>query len=182
MGAFEDSYEIAVTKLARIERAHAAPPPPPIGRPLPRHIDTGALDRQRDLEKLATIACEENERLERELALTQQMLTHAQEEADRLRRKVSALEEAIADPRAVLGLPPLDESVMIPPPSHRRRGDAIAPFLLLAIVGGVVALIAQPVPSSPWGTLAAVQLSSPSYRAAHAIDLVRRQLVRIFSR
>ena len=56
----EDSYEGAVRRLARLGHAGMVLAPP-----AQDHV--GESDRVRDLEELATLACEDNERLTREL-------------------------------------------------------------------------------------------------------------------
>ncbi|HZS37175.1 MAG TPA: hypothetical protein VFF06_10120 [Polyangia bacterium] len=81
----EDSYEGALRRLNRLRHAGLdfAPPPPA----LPPENDES--DRMRDLEELATLACDENERLKEELG-------GARGEIARLQRLSSTLREMLA--------------------------------------------------------------------------------------
>ena len=101
----EDSYEGAVRRLRRLGHAgfDAAP-----------RDD----DRMRDLEELATLACDDNERLGREL-------DDARHEIDRLRRMVTMLQETIASAQS-------EETFGTPKASG--RGFAFY-FFTLAILG-----------------------------------------------
>ncbi|HEY2747599.1 MAG TPA: hypothetical protein VGL86_23420 [Polyangia bacterium] len=78
----EDSYEGAVRRLARLGHAGIHLAPPSADR-------VGDADRLRDLEELATLACDDNERLTRELDA-------ARVEMDRLRLQVMSLQSMVA--------------------------------------------------------------------------------------
>ena len=70
----EDSYEGAVRRLSRLSNAGVDLLPS-------RRDDAEAKmrERMRDLEELATVATEENERLERELADARETIQHLQD-------------------------------------------------------------------------------------------------------
>jgi hypothetical protein len=109
MNRIEDSYEGAVRRLKAM--GHLSPQEDPRPQPVPR-IPAPPLaklpapnSRTRDLEQLANLACEENERLETELA------TVRAENAS-LRRRIAMLEETLNDPRGVLGLPALPTGLL----------------------------------------------------------------------
>jgi hypothetical protein len=114
----ENSYEGAVRRLARLSTAGVDLVPS-------RRDDEEASLRQRmrDLEELATLATEENERLERELG-------RARETIARLQDQLTA-----ADRQAL-------RELMEPPPPAKRRSRL--PLLLPAL--GVVAMMAL----QPW--------------------------------
>src|SRR5690349_19839244 len=78
----EDSYEGALRRLNRMRLAGVDLAPPP--RQPERERDDGE-DRVRDLEELATLACDENEQLKTELM-------NARAELDRLRGLVAMLQ------------------------------------------------------------------------------------------
>jgi hypothetical protein len=117
----EDSYEGALRRLSRLQRAgvHLAPPPEPEPEP---------DDRMRDLEELATLACDENEKLKQELS-------GARREIDHLRQLVATLQGSLmsAEP---------DEPLNVP----RSRGGPFLFFLFILFAGGGVAVYAM----RPW--------------------------------
>ncbi len=102
----EDSYEGAVRRLRRL--GHAG-------------VDLAPQTDQRvcDLEELATLACDENERLGQEL-------DQARDEIDRLRRLVATLQETLSSGQS-------EESFTGAKP--RGRGAAFY-FVMLVIFGG----------------------------------------------
>ena len=116
----EDSYEGAVRRLRRLEMAaiDVAPPPSVV-------VDDGA-DRMSELEELATLACEDNERLTRELA-------GARYEIERLRGIVTTLQQTLAGTDA-------GEDVVYPPRS-RGKGAAFYFFVIMIIGAGAAALL-----------------------------------------
>jgi outer membrane biosynthesis protein TonB len=89
----EDSYEGAVRRLRRL--GHAVDPTPT--RALSRQLES-TNERMRDLEELAALACDENDRLTREL-------DSSREEIDRLTRALTRLQAAIAPTEAELAVP-----------------------------------------------------------------------------
>ncbi len=115
----EDSYEGAVRRLRRLGHAGFDLAPPALAK-----TSAEADDRMRDLEELATLACDDNERLTREL-------DGAHEEIDRLRRQVTTLQEMLASA-------PSDDPFAAP----KQRGRGLALFLFtLVIVGGAAAAL-----------------------------------------
>jgi hypothetical protein len=117
----EDSYEGALRRLSRLQRAgvHLAPPPEPEPEP---------DDRMRDLEELATLACDENERLKQELA-------GARHQIDHLRQLVATLQGSLTSAEP-------DEPLNVP----RSRGGPFLFFLFILFAGGGVAVYAM----RPW--------------------------------
>ena len=114
----EDSYEGAVRRLRRLENAgfHA-------GALAEVSADrAGDADRMRDLEELATLACDDNERLTREL-------DEARGQIERLRLQVMMLQQQVAGA-------PADEPLALP-----RRSRAGMYFFLLAIAGAAAAAL-----------------------------------------
>ena len=81
----EDSYEGAIQRLRRLGHAGIELSRP---APLSQQLDE-AQQRLRDVEELATLACDDNERLTRELDA-------ARGEIARLQRQVSMLQESVA--------------------------------------------------------------------------------------
>jgi hypothetical protein len=138
----EDSYEGAARRLAKLSHAGVDLLPS-------RRDDTEASlqGRMRDLEELATLASEENERLERELTAARETIERLQAqltEADRQRLR-DLVEEA--------------------PPRQPRR--SLLPLLIgLAGAGAVVvaAFLLQ-----PWQTLPRAQASLEKYIQRHAL-------------
>jgi hypothetical protein len=120
----EDSYEGAVRRMRRLGIAggNLAPKAPSAADKLAE-----AETRMSELEELATLACEENETLKRELAF-------ARENIERLRRQVAMLQETIAGP---------DEYSYKPP---RSRGGFFWFFTVVILGGG----IASAVMLKPW--------------------------------
>jgi hypothetical protein len=120
----EDSYEGAVRRLRRLGHAGLDLAPPALAQ-----SSAQADERMRELEELATLACDENDRLQREL-------DGAREQINRLQGQVTSLQEMLASSQP-------DESFAAPKP----RGRAAALFFLVAIVGvGVAALFT----ARPW--------------------------------
>src|SRR5437588_13127386 len=105
----EDSYEGAVRRLSRLGHA---------GVDLaPRN------DRLHDLEELATLACDENERLTREL-------DSARADIARLQRQVATLQETLVSAQS-------DDAFAAPKP----RGRGAAFFFAITIVGAGAAAL-----------------------------------------
>jgi hypothetical protein len=122
MNVVESSYEGAVRRLQAL--GHRV------------HDSSLSEGRMRDLEELAMIACDQNEKLEAEVA-------QLREEKVALQRKVAMLEAVISDPRAVLGLPDLTSSVStMPRESIGRRRSLALPISVVAaaalLVGAVL--------------------------------------------
>jgi hypothetical protein len=115
----EDSYEGAVRRLRRLGHGAAdlAPKPPTAAEKLAE-----AESRMSELEELATLACEENESLKRELAF-------AREQLERNRRQIAMLQETIAGP---------DEYSYRPP---RSRGGFFWFFTIVILGGGIAASV-----------------------------------------
>jgi hypothetical protein len=120
----EDSYEGAVRRLRRLGHAGVdlAPPKPAYSSP---------NDRLRDLEELATLACDENEQLKSELAA-------ARGEIARLHRVVATLQESM-----IAGSQADDPFTADKVP--RKRG-AFYFFLIVILGGGAAALYV----TRPW--------------------------------
>jgi len=128
----EDSYEGALRRLSRLQRAGVVLAPPPAVEAEPDDHE-----RMRDLEELAALACDENERLKQELA-------GARGELERLRQLVAAMQSSVsAEP---------DEPLSVP----RTRGGAFYFFVfsLLAVAGVAVYAL------RPWERHAAPAASS----------------------
>jgi len=115
----EDSYEGAVRRLRRLGHAGVDFAPSPARSR--KSEDTS--DRMRDLEELATLACEENEQLKREL-------DDARSEMERLRRLVSTLQETLT-----LSQSNDHFSEQVP----RRRGGVFWFFAIVIVGGGAAA-------------------------------------------
>ena len=114
----EDSYEGAVRRLRRLGHAGVEPAAPPAAQ------STKTNDRLRDLEELATLACDQNERLTRDL-------DGARDEIARLQGVVAALKESAASAQSEAPLA-----------AQNRRGRGLVFYLVThAIVGGVVAVL-----------------------------------------
>ncbi len=134
----EDSYEGAVRRLARLGHAGLNLAPP-------SEDHVGESDRQRDLEELATLACEDNERLTRELESTRT-------EMDRLRLQVVSLQQMLAGQQN-------EEPVYAP---RRGRSGAFYFFVIAVIGAGAAALFTF----RPWDrlqpSLAMASVSTPA--------------------
>ena len=118
----EDSYEGALRRLERLRLSglHFGAPPPE-----PEHDER---DRMRDLEELASLACDENERLKQELACMQS-------ELEQLRQRVAELDRA-------------DETMTVP-----KRPAAFYFFIAVVVVGAIAfLLILHPWTSRPLPT------------------------------
>jgi hypothetical protein len=109
----EDSYESAVRRLRRL--GHAGPD-------LASSMIAGQAEekqeRMRDLEELATLACDENDRLTREL-------DSARHEIDRLHRMVTTLQETLTSGQA--------SQPFVKP---KRRGHGWAWLIAALAIGG----------------------------------------------
>jgi hypothetical protein len=137
----EDSYEGAVARLRRLEQAGFAC--------FDREQEDATQARMRDLEELATVACDENERLEKELAA-------ARDQIGSLQRVVKMLEESLAEEeqqrppahverelaaaRDQIGslqrlVATLEES-QPPPPLEIKKRTPIFPMVIAALIGG----------------------------------------------
>jgi hypothetical protein len=154
----EDSYEGAARRLARL--SHAGVDLLPTRRD---NVEASLQGRMRDLEELATLATEENERLERELAAARETIERLQTqltEVDRQRLR-DLVEEAPARPR---------------PP---RR--SIAPLLIGLAGAGTV--LAAAVLLQPWQYAPRVQASLATFVQHHThpwampLDSVATQVV-----
>ena len=123
----EDSYEGALRRLQRLEAAglHAMPV---------EEIARDTDDRLRDLEELATLACEDNERLKQELA-------SAQVEIQRLRLQVMTLQGSspAALPAQMPAIARDDDDVIDAYRAATTRRGAGFYFFVLTIVGAAVA-------------------------------------------
>jgi hypothetical protein len=150
----EDSYEGAVRRLQRLERAGIAMDAPP---------PDGSAERMRELEELASLACEDNERLKRELGVMQLDLETARREIDLLRACVAELQASPAN----------DEQVSAPLPQRpfapfaaaspfpealpdedyglasKSRSKAIVYFFVLAAAAAIVAALCV---TRPWAS------------------------------
>ncbi len=116
----EDSYEGAVRRLQRLGHAGVGLGPP---RAMSRQREE-TDDRMRDLEELATLACEENERVAHEL-------DSARDEIDRLRRLVVTLQESVASAQSEPSFA-----------ARKPRGRGLASyFFTIVIVGGAAAAL-----------------------------------------
>ena len=144
MSTVEDSYDGALQRLRALghepppppARVRVRVPPPPIALKPPKADAEPPAARMRELKALAQLACDENERLEAQLA-------EAREENRVLQRRLTMLEETIADPRGVLGLPTLPVSLHDERPASVERGGnpvavALVFGLAVAIVGGAL--------------------------------------------
>jgi hypothetical protein len=141
----EDSYEGAVRRLRRLELAAIEGAPPRSA------IADAATERMRELEELATLACEENERLTGELE-------SARDEAQRLRGQVAMLQQTLTSAVA--------EEEFPYPPKSRGKGAAFY-FFVIAIIGTGAAALAV---LRPWDRPhAAPVVVDPVVTAAPAI-------------
>jgi hypothetical protein len=120
----EDSYEGAVRRLERLRDAGFDLAPPMAGQ------DPQEEDRMRDLEQLATLACEENERLQQELAETRESRERLQRELDEALGDDS-LERELAEARDQVGslqrlVAMLEETAARPRPTPLAHPDLAA--------------------------------------------------------
>lgn len=94
----EDSYEGAVRRLQRLELAGVAieSPPPEASDDV---ANGGDAERLSQLEELATLACEDNERLEREFGTALQELDDARRESDGLRAELEQSRSQLGEAR-----------------------------------------------------------------------------------
>ncbi len=168
MENIDDIHEDTVRqmRLAAPASAQSLARPP---RPRVSEQDQAQLARMRDLEELAMLSSEENERLVRELA-------DVRAENDLLLRRVSMLEETIANPRRVLGLPDLPDEPESAAPRRGGAGGVFLTVLSLALVASAVGVLRpwQPVPSARWGMLGIGIRSEPRHRLLEAIEAARR--------
>lgn len=130
----EDSYEGAVRRLARLEHAR-------IDVAVPRDVGS---ERMRDLEELASLACEENERLTREL-------DQARIEIERLRMQMASLQESTSANQYY--------EAALAATRKRGRGAAFV-FFVLAIGGAAAAALFV---TRPWEKArATIELAAPT--------------------
>jgi hypothetical protein len=134
----DDSYEIAVRRLSRL--GHAG-------------VDLARNDRLHDLEELATLACDENDRLTREL-------DSARNDNARLQRLVATLQETLMSAQS-------DDAFAAPKP--RARGAALFFFAILIVGAAAAALFVL----RPWerplaAPAAAVAVTAPAPAPAPA--------------
>jgi hypothetical protein len=183
----EDSYEGAVRRLNRLAHAglNLAPPPEP---------ERADRDRMRDLEELAALACDENERLTQELngargeiarlqrltATLQEMLASVQsdepatanDDSERLshelvgaRGEIERLQQLVTMLRETLSGAQPDEPLSVP----KQRGAALY-FFAAVILSGAAAVLFVLRPwashSIPVETGAAALPSAPAVAAA----------------
>jgi len=164
----EDSYEGAVRRLQRLELAGVA-----LESPQSHAVDEAAVDdnsdRMRQLEELALLACEDNERLKREFGAALQELDDARKELDgahaeieQLRGYIASLQPAAASTQAnappqafaapaqpFVAAPPVAESWPFPEPASeedfeyppKSRGKGAFYFFVVAIIGAAVAAL-----------------------------------------
>jgi hypothetical protein len=137
----EDSYEGAVRRLARLGHAGLVEKPAPRAQPAP---SASKDERMRDLEELATLACDDNERLTGELA-------RARAKIEQLEQFVTTLQQTIAD-----------ESEASLARSARRRGPLVY-FVALALVGGGAAAAIR---YRPWDHVRVTWAANPAAETA----------------
>ncbi|HEY1586502.1 MAG TPA: hypothetical protein VGH63_12495 [Polyangia bacterium] len=94
----EDSYEGAVRRLQRLEMAGIAMESPPLDGGVEAARE-GDADRMRELEELAMLACEDNERLKREFGTALQELDDARRDAEGVRAELERLQRETAEAR-----------------------------------------------------------------------------------
>jgi hypothetical protein len=126
-----------------------------------QELQTSYAGRMRDLEALASAACEENERLEAEVA-------RLNGECESLQRRIMMLEAAIADPRATLGLPALGPGSCDPreldPDELPIRGHlarAVFATVLMGAVGAATLLFASGLVAVGGGPIVTARLHAP---------------------
>ena len=84
----EDSYEGALRRMQRLEMAGFSMEQPSAAAADEPAAD-GSADRMRELEELATLACDDNERLKRELGVALQQLEGVRAQADGARAEMA---------------------------------------------------------------------------------------------
>jgi hypothetical protein len=94
----EDSYEGAVRRLQRLERAGIAMDASPTDVAVGAARD-GSAERMRELEELASLACEDNERLKSELGVTLQALDERRQELVAARAELGRLQQELQTAR-----------------------------------------------------------------------------------
>jgi hypothetical protein len=129
----EDSYEGAVRRLQRLGHVALVPPKP-----------TRDEERERELEELATLACDENEKLKGELE-------SAQDEIARLNRVISTLRETMAISQA-------DDAYLPEKPARSSSGTFYAVVFLIACVGAAAVFALRPWEHGPGVFAAAVTM------------------------
>ena len=112
----EDSYEGAVRRLQRLENAGIV-----MGIPASRESDDddereALRARVRDLEELASIACDDNERLQRELEASNRELQLAQHERQESRRELAETRDQVGSLQRLVAM--LEESAATPAAPH----------------------------------------------------------------
>jgi hypothetical protein len=133
----EDSYEGAVRRLRRLGHAGLEIVQPPLRVQQKSKTD----QRMHDLEELATLACEENEQLKRELET-------ARLEIDRLNQRVASLQELLAGD---------EQDDLFAAKSERGAGFY---FFILLILGASAAALIKLRPWEPVPTMALVGLGT----------------------
>jgi hypothetical protein len=126
----EDSYEGAIRRLQRLEMAGIAIDSPTPAETVDHGGDASVADRMRELEELALLACEDNERLKVELGTARAELEsarieieRAQKERDGIRREieqlhayVASLEQTLASTQQARANAPQQPIAMFPEP------------------------------------------------------------------
>ncbi|MFI5288401.1 MAG: hypothetical protein ACHQ17_02065 [Polyangia bacterium] len=171
----EDSYEGALLRMQRLEQAGIIVAPSP---PRKSEDEEALLARVRDLEELATVACDENERLKQELVEARDLIVSLQRQAAMLESRADPTEAAMLESRAdptesssfpaPEPAPPLDAHFGLDSPDDdsfsfelkRKRGGAIRYLVAAAAVGGIACVWLSLRPQAR--PQAAVAIASPA--------------------
>jgi hypothetical protein len=94
----EDSYEGAVRRLQRLEMAGIAMESPQ-AEAVDEAVAADSAERMRELEELATLACEDNERLKAEFGTALQELDDARRELDGRRAEIGRAQRELGEAR-----------------------------------------------------------------------------------